>query len=72
MPDAFLIRKYGGPDVLERGSLPTQDLGLQGRVSGQEQSSGSQGGIDGVRNKGYAQTVRWLLEDADSPWLRNP
>ncbi|OLV16890.1 DUF1266 domain-containing protein [Deinococcus marmoris] len=32
----------------------------------------SGGVIDGVRNKGYAQTVRWLLEDADSPWVRDP
>ncbi|OLV15714.1 DUF1266 domain-containing protein [Deinococcus marmoris] len=32
----------------------------------------SGGVIDGVRNKGYAQTVRWLLEDADSPWFRDP
>ncbi|CAM4425796.1 DUF1266 domain-containing protein [Deinococcus marmoris] len=32
----------------------------------------SGGIIEGVRNKGYAQTVRWLLEDADSPWLRDP
>lgn len=31
----------------------------------------SGGVIDGVRNKGYAQTVSWLLEDADSPWLRD-
>ena len=32
----------------------------------------SGGVIDGVRNRGYAQTVKWLLDDPESPWLRDP
>ncbi|WP_407571489.1 DUF1266 domain-containing protein [Deinococcus altitudinis] len=31
------------------------------------------GGVtDGLRNRGYAQTVKWLLENKDSPWQRYP
>jgi len=31
------------------------------------------GGVtDGLRNRGYAKTVKWLLEDTDSPWQREP
>ena len=31
------------------------------------------GGVtDGLRNRGYAQTVKWLLENTDSPWQRDP
>lgn len=32
----------------------------------------SGGVLNGVRNKGYAQAVKWLLEDAESPWRRGP
>jgi len=32
----------------------------------------SGGLVDGARNKRYASGIRWLLEDADSPWTRDP
>ncbi|GGO35995.1 DUF1266 domain-containing protein [Deinococcus humi] len=31
------------------------------------------GGVTGgIRNRGYTQTIAWLLEDTNSPWLRDP
>ncbi|MFB9991768.1 DUF1266 domain-containing protein [Deinococcus oregonensis] len=63
--------------ILRQCRMLAQDLFESWETYGQSFLAGAEfwksGGLmDGTRNKRYAGSIRWLLEDPQSPWLRDP
>ncbi|THF68783.1 DUF1266 domain-containing protein [Deinococcus sp. Arct2-2] len=63
--------------ILRQCRIIAQDLFGSWEVYGQSFLAGAEfwksGGLmDGTRNKRYAGSIRWLMEDPQSPWRRDP